>query len=457
MYDSLSVPAKVTLTVTQGKLKGKQFTFEERAICIIGRAKNCNIQIPSDRYHSTVSRYHCILDINPPYIRIRDFGSRNGTKVNGKCIGKRKKHQTASEGAKLNFAEYDLHDGDEIRLGNTTFQVNINCLATTTIFNSESESNKLPRAVKNKARLNLASIDDYTRVKDLGVGGFGEVYLARHNLTGELVAIKTLLPQVAAKPYMKQMFLREINNTKMLDHPNLVRLKDFGCSNDVFFFVMEYCNCGSVSDLIEVRQGKLTLSEATSICYQVLDGLSYAHTELGLVHRDIKPNNIFLTIDDGKLTAKLGDYGLAKNFDLAGLSGQTMTGTAMGTPNFMSRKQVLNFKYAKPDIDVWAVAASLYFMLTLKHPRDLQGVEPMLAILKTQPVPIQARDNSISQTLADLIDSALKDDGELRFRSASDFKQALLQAEQNATCKTLNILELDRIGVTSLRYRLLQK
>ena len=439
------MPAKITLTIAQGKLKGKQFTFEERTICIIGRAKNCNIQIPSDRYHSTVSRYHCLLDINPPDIRIRDFGSRNGTNVNGKCIGKRKKHQTPSEGAKLNFAEYDLHDGDEIKLGNTLFQVNIDRLAKTTVFNSEPESNKLPYATKNEAEFSLASINDYTKVKDLGAGGFGEVYLARHNRTGELVAIKTISPQVAAKPYMKQMFLREIKNTKMLDHPNLVRLKDFGCFDDIFFFVMEYCSCGSVSDLIEVRHGKLTLSEATNIILQVLDGLSYAHTELGLVHRDIKPNNIFLNIEDGKLTAKLGDYGLAKNFDLAGLSGQTMTGTAMGTPNFMSRKQVLNFKYAKPDIDVWAVAASLYFMLTLKHPRDLQGVETMLAILKTQPVPIQARDASISQTLANLIDSALKDDAELKFKSASDFKQALLQVVQNATCKTLNIFELDPI------------
>ena len=429
----------ITLTITQGKLQDKQFTFEDRTICIIGRANSCHIQLPSDRHHATVSRYHCLLDINPPDIRIRDFGSRNGTKVNGKCIGKREKHHTPSQGAKLSFAEYDLHDGDEIKLGNTLFKVKID-FATKTIFNSEPESN-IPHAIASQA-FGLASLEDYTKVKELGVGGFGEVYLARHNRTGELVAIKTLLPQVAVKPYMKEMFLREIKNTKMLDHPNLVRLKDFGCSDDVFFFVMEYCSCGSVSDLIEVRQGKLTLNEATDIILQVLDGLSYAHTELGLVHRDIKPNNIFLTIDDGKLTAKLGDYGLAKNFDLAGLSGQTMTGTAMGTPNFMSRKQVLNFKYAKPDVDVWAVAASLYFMLTLKHPRDLQRVEPMLAILKTQPVPIQTRDASISQTLANLIDSALKDDAELKFKNAADFKQALIQAVQNATCKTLNIFDV---------------
>lgn len=435
------MPDKVTLTIAQGKLKGKQFVFGDRTICIVGRAKNCNIQIPDDKYYSTVSRYHCLLDINPPDIRIRDFGSRNGTNVNGKCIGRRKSHQTPSEGAKLNLSEYDLQDGDVIKLGKTTFRVDIDtALTESSIVNYENKSNKLLSAIKNQADANSNLTKDYTKIKQLGVGGFGEVYLARHHKTGELVAIKTLLPQVAVKPYMKEMFVREVKNTKMLDHPNLVRLRDFCFSGDVFFLVMEYCNCGSVSDLIKVKNSRLTIEEATNIILQVLDGLNYAHTELGLVHRDIKPGNIFLTIDDGKLVAKLGDYGLAKNFDLAGLSGQTMTGTAMGTPGFMSRKQVLNFKYAKPDLDVWAVAASLYFMLTLKYPRDLSGIEPMLAILKTQPIPIQERDASLPYTLASLINLALRDSSQLNFQSAEDFKQALLQAMQDATHKTWNAI-----------------
>jgi eukaryotic-like serine/threonine-protein kinase len=444
MPNNLSTPTKVILTITTGKLKGKQFTFDSRTICIIGRARNCNIQIPNDRYHSTVSRYHCLLDINPPDIRIRDFGSRNGTDVNGKCIGKRAKNQTPSEGAKLNFSEYDLQDKDVIKLGNTVFQVSIEpVIAKTFIIRNKQKLNKLSSAIKNQDNSNSDLLQDYTKIKELGVGGFGEVYLARHNQTGEFVAIKTLLPQVVVKPYMKEMFLREVKNMKILNHPNLVRLKDYGFSDGVFFFVMEYCSCGSVSDLINLKKGKLTLEEAIDIIVQVLNSLDYAHTEVGLVHRDIKPDNIFLTIDRGKLIAKLGDYGLSKNFDLAGLSGQTMSGTAMGTPSFMSRKQVLNFKYARPDIDVWAVAASLYFMLTLKYPRDLEGIESMLAILKTQPIPIRERDNSISQTLADLIDLALKDDSELHFQSALDFKQALLQVMQNVTHTTLNVVKLE--------------
>lgn len=425
---------KVILTITESNQTGKKFTFDSRTICIIGRARNCNIQIPNDEYHSTISRYHCLLDINPPDIRVRDFGSRNGTDVNGKCIGKREDNQTPSEAAKLHFPEYDLQDGDEIKLGNTVLKVSTEKVVTENlILNYKNKANKIPSVIKNKAENSSGLIKDYTKIKDLGVGGFGEVYLARHDETGELVAIKTLLPKVAVKPYMKEMFLREVKNMKILNHPNLVQLKDSCFSDGAFFFIMEYCNCGSVNDLINVKKGQLTIEESTNIIFQVLDGLIYAHTKLGLVHRDIKPDNIFLTVNDGKLVAKLGDYGLAKSFDLAGLSGQTVTGTAMGTPSFMSRKQVLNFKYAKPDVDVWAVAASLYYMLTLKYPRDLKGIEPMLAILTTQPVPIRERDDSISQTLANLIDLALRDNSELNFQSALDFKEALLQVMQNIT------------------------
>jgi eukaryotic-like serine/threonine-protein kinase len=157
--------------------------------------------------------------------------------------------------------------------------------------------------------------------------------------------------------------------------------------------------------------------------------LHYAHTEKKLVHRDIKPANIFLIVNKGKIIAKLGDYGLAKAFDLAGLSGQTMTGSAMGTPQFMPRQQVLEFKYAQPDVDVWAVAATLYFMLTGAFPRDLTDkINPMLEILTKPPVPIRERDASIPKPLANLIDKALIDYPELHFKSAIAFKQHLIEA-----------------------------
>ena len=89
---------KIILTVISGNLKGKKFEFSDRTTCIIGRAQDCTLRLPNNEYHKTISRYHCLLDINPPHIRVRDFGSLHGTYINGKIIGKRESNQTPQEG-----------------------------------------------------------------------------------------------------------------------------------------------------------------------------------------------------------------------------------------------------------------------------------------------------------------------------------------------------------------------
>jgi pSer/pThr/pTyr-binding forkhead associated (FHA) protein len=451
------MPAKVTLTVTAGSLKDQKFLFNSRTTCIIGRANDCNPQLPSDEAHCTISRYHCLLDINPPDIRVRDFGSLNGTYVNGKKIGQRQPDQTPEEAAQLNFPEYDLKAGDTIKLGNTVFQVNIevdnqrsqtlNLLeeqaATTKIATQPPQFSEIIQRLLKQAKAgesNLVAIRGYTVLRELGQGGHGAVYLARHDQTGELVALKVMLPKVAAKPYAIDMFLREVENTKALQHPNVVQLRDYGYDNGTFFFTLEYCKGGSVADLMRQRGGRLSIDEAVPIILQTLEGLQYAHNaELpyvkrvdgtigkgrGLVHRDLKPGNIFLTQVSNSRIAKVGDYGLAKAFDLAGLSGQTMSGTKAGTPSFIPRQQVINFKYAKPEVDVWAAAASLYNMLTGAYPRDFSNKEPFLAVLQTNAVPIRLRDASIPKRLAELIDLSLVDNPNIHFKNAAALKRAL--------------------------------
>src|SRR5258708_6713982 len=119
------MPARITLTFTQGKLTGKTIVFEERTTCIIGRGKDCYPRIPNEKDHETISRHHCLLDINPPDIRIRDFGSLNGTYVNGTKIGQREPGQMPEEAAQGSFPEHDLKEGDEIRLGSTVLCVSL--------------------------------------------------------------------------------------------------------------------------------------------------------------------------------------------------------------------------------------------------------------------------------------------------------------------------------------------
>jgi pSer/pThr/pTyr-binding forkhead associated (FHA) protein len=105
--------ARVTLTIAQGSLQGREYVFEQRARCTIGRACDCTIVLPNDLEHGDVSRRHCLLDIDPPLVRVADLGSRNGTFVNGDKI----------EPGELVMPE--LKDGDELRLASTVFQVNI--------------------------------------------------------------------------------------------------------------------------------------------------------------------------------------------------------------------------------------------------------------------------------------------------------------------------------------------
>ncbi len=451
--------AVVTLTTLTGSLAGQSFEFRERAVCIVGRARDCSLQLPSDRAHKSVSRYHCLLDINPPAIRVRDFGSRHGTFINDRAIGKRRADQSPAEGAQLNFPEYDLRDGDELRLSQLRLRVSIQDPTR-----PPTQDEAWPPSISIPSLSELPDADDmvvaaaqrqpttaatlqipgYQIQRSLGRGGFGEVYLARCEATGLEVALKVLRSQVAASRRAVERFWREIDNLRALQHPHIVQLLDSGQAGDYFYFTMPYCPGGSLAQLLAERYGQLTVPEALPIVLQVLDALDYAHQVplpnirladgslgegRGLVHRDLKPSNILLDLNGGDRVVKVADFGLAKSFDQAGLSGQTMTGAQAGTPLFMPRQQVLNFKYAQPEVDVWACAACLYNLLTGCYPRNFQGRDPFLAVLQTQVAPVRARNASIPPALAAVIDRALIDQPEIYFKSAAEFKAALLAAQ----------------------------
>jgi serine/threonine-protein kinase len=123
---------------------------------------------------------------------------------------------------------------------------------------------------------------------------------------------------------------------------------------------------------------------------------------------------------------KLGDYGLAKAFDQAGLSGLTRTGTVAGTPYYLPRQQVVEFRYARPEVDVWAMAATLYHLLTGTVPRDFpSGRDPWGVVLETSAKPILQRNPDIPAGLAEVIDRALRDDPQIGFQTVREFQQAL--------------------------------
>jgi serine/threonine protein kinase len=284
--------------------------------------------------------------------------------------------------------------------------------------------------LSNRGDESLRPIQGYRILKELGRGGMGAVFLALNTRSGEQVALKVMLPRIAADEHAKQMFLREVDNTRALQHPHVVWLRDAGCSHGTFFFTLEYCDGGSVDQVLKQRGAPLPVAEAAPIILQGLAGLEYAHNAFGpgkgLVHRDLKPANLFLSGSGPARVAKVGDYGLAKAFDTAGLSGLTCTGSVLGTPVFMPRKQVVNFKYARPDVDVWAMAASLYSLLTGRYPRDFPvGMDWWVAVLQNNAVPIRQRNSAVPQKLAEVIDQALVEQASSSFKTAAEFKQAL--------------------------------
>jgi eukaryotic-like serine/threonine-protein kinase len=295
----------------------------------------------------------------------------------------------------------------------------------------------------------LAFLKGHRIVRELGRGGFGAVFLlADAEQQTAAIKIAILDPRVEPRygdPMARRKFLREIDIAKAVHHPNVVAYGGSGSTDEGLFFTMEYCAGGSVGHLV-TTEGRLPAGRAVRIISQALDGLHHMHTvditakvaggeivkARGLVHRDVKPDNLLLASDAPDAIVKVADYGMSKAFETAGWSGITATGQAAGTPIFMPRVQLVRFRDAKPEVDVWATAACLYWMLTLEFPRHFpasaRGAAMFDAVMTEPVVPIRSRLASVPTALADVLDAALAETPSLRFASAADFKQALAAA-----------------------------
>lgn len=578
---------KVTIKVLKGSLAGKEFCYDGKESLILGRQEDCSVMF----HENTVSRYHCMLEIAPPKVMVRDFGSLNGTYLNGSIIGQRPAGMSIEDGRKQRYNEFPVKAGDRLELGHDcelVFSVYIpqycsDCLCelpenpdgrfkgddgllmcenccdklnkdkaekkrkederrkaleraeqerkeaerkAAELLAKEKEASDLQarekaakerkeaeqraaalaerkkaeaekrakeearrkveeaqraaeKAQRNRKKCDICGIaingghDDvnicpscrknpmnvlefllrqamqevgdakeikgYRKIRSLGRGGMGEVWLVEEEATGKQMALKLMLPNVAVNERNRTMFMREAFLAQQLSHKNVVRQYKSGNLGDTFFMILEYCEGGSVDNVIHRMGGKLSVDFATEIMLQVLDGLAYTHgtsvevrlkngtveTAAGVVHRDFKPGNIFLNDTSAHPIAKVADFGLAKAFETAGLTDQTRTGELAGTPVFMPRQQIINYRYAKPDVDVWAAAASYYFMLTGVFPKDLSGKDVFAAALSETAVPIRKRNAQIPRKLADVIDEALVDKPLIRIKSAAELKRMI--------------------------------
>jgi len=197
-------------------------------------------------------------------------------------------------------------------------------------------------------------------LRPLGTGGMGTVYLAIDEARHDRVAVKVLSPDLARSTVHVRRFEREGRSGRALDHPNVVRCLDFGqdATTGLHYLVLEYVDGGTAQGLLD-RRGRLDVGEVVAIGVAVARALEYAHRR-GIVHRDVKPENVFLTRDGG---VKLGDLGLAKQLDDPA-GHLTATRQAFGTALYMPYEQAVNARYADHRSDVYALGGTLYHLLT---------------------------------------------------------------------------------------------
>jgi serine/threonine-protein kinase len=302
---------------------------------------------------------------------------------------------------------------------------------------------KLLKAGLNRRIKTLDPLKGLRITKTLGRGSTSAVFLAERKDDKSLMALKVMSPAISENEWARKSFLREVAIGRALKHPNVTKLYSFGYYGGAYFYLMEYCAGGNSEEKRLAAGGILPPEQALAIILPVLDGLNYIHNvklaalkansdvtneSRGLVHRDLKPTNIFMGGPDGAVP-KLADIGVGKLYKSGDTYSNTRTGSVAGSPATMPRQQVLNFKGAGPEVDVWAAAASLYKLMTGQYPRDFPEAEdPWRVVLNRPPVPVLRRGVHIPPHLALTLDDALIDNPAIKYQTAAELKKVLIDA-----------------------------
>src|SRR5262245_46733927 len=275
-------------------------------------------------------------------------------------------------------------------------------------------------------------LGDYKLLKKLGQGGMGAVYKAHQISLDRYVAIKVLSKELAGKPAFVQRFLREARLMAKLDHPNILRCFEVGEAQGHRFLSIEFVEGGSLEDWYK-KLGRFEIGDALHAVITIGRALEHAH-EQGLIHRDIKPDNILLT---KKGVIKVADLGLAKGSD--DNLGLTKSGTGAGTPLYMAPEQARDAKHVDARCDVYALGVMLYVFLTGQPP--FQGatlVEVIEAKEKGKFKPIRSFNPEVPERVDLIVDKMLAKDVKHRY----------------ATCTEV-VAELEATGMANDRLRFL--
>lgn len=268
----------------------------------------------------------------------------------------------------------------------------------------------------------------YRIVRLIGDGGMGVVYEARHEVLGSSVALKFLHAELAKRPGLTQRFLQEARVSATIQSPHVTHVTDVDTAQDGSpYLVMELLTGQSLQGLLDWHQ-KLPVEQAVDFGLQILAGLEAAHA-MGVVHRDMKPDNVFVTQTPGGPLLKLIDFGIAKlRVATEYAKGLTRAGVVMGTPEYMAPEQLVSAHTTDHRADLYSLGVMLFEMLAGCRPADGDDVEVIVAAVEGGRVR-RLRDIALEVPagLAALVERATLPDREHRFQNASEMRLALAQ------------------------------
>lgn len=243
------------------------------------------------------------------------------------------------------------------------------------------------------------TFDCYVLTGSLGGGGWGHVYRARNTALGLDVAVKALKPWLAADSRLLARFQREARVVARLDHPNIVRIHDQRLIDGLHFLIMEFVRGRDLRSRVW-SEGAVPEREALAISMAVACALDAAHSS-GIIHRDVKPQNILLA-DDGQV--KLADFGLARVVDET----FTATGTVLGSVAYMAPEQLADSKRAGPAADLYGLGCTLFLMLTGRPPFRGRQYELIQAHLHLPAPDVRTFAPTVSEGTAGLVAALLQ-------------------------------------------------
>jgi hypothetical protein len=352
----------VRLTVETGPLAGTVIPLDRERPTVLGSGEDCAVRIRE----AGVQPQHAVVKA----LKDQGFGIKAlaaGLRVNGAAI-----------------EATPLADGDVIELG------------TTRIAFGERQEEGLP------------TIAGYRLIEELGRGGMGTVYRAEQVSLHRQVALKVLGSNLTRDPAFVARFVAEARAAAKLQHPNVVQVFDVDQDGDRYYISMELMHDGSLEDQLK-QQGRLDVDRALQVVADAAAGLAYAES-LGIVHRDIKPDNLML---DQHGQVKIADLGLAS-------STAEIEQKAIGTPHFMAPEQVLK-KELDHRTDLYALGCTFYRLVTGKTPFRGQTVRDILrAQVKDEPEPANKANPQVSAEVAAIIARLLQKDPAQRYQTANE-------------------------------------